>query len=226
MGQYLGVSVVADRGSSPTSKSLECSIDLHTTAAPSEKSPGAEMQSCLSPEDEATQESLRVQDKIQGSNGRWEHEHDTKAATLHLLEEQSEPLGSGGQLTEATDRNALPADNPVELLKKPSLTEEDAIESELHRWMVDGERQGKQLPSQGHPQSYEDNWCPSHEFEYWAVEVSRIVGTLTRHNTLTDLTGCAGHSRTKLRGRRRRHTWLALRGKRSFIICHGEISRE
>lgn len=157
------------------SRSQERQDDLHMAAARREKCPDMEPQPCHSPAVDAGGKAAEVSGTQQTSNSRSEastSEHDIPVNALDVPE-HSEENSNNSRCAQADEMGALSEDTlSAEHSKEPSFAQEDAIENDLHRWMVDGEYHGGHMACRGMPKNLEENWCPSHEFEYWAVEVS------------------------------------------------------
>lgn len=148
---------------------------VHATTADSEESSGELLQPGLSPEAEGAEKSSAPHDR-QRSHSHLElitsdPGHDHMAAVLHISENPSAESSSGSQCAQQADalfENSLAG----ELSKEPPYTHEEAIENILRRWLIEGEYQRDYISCRGFSKIPEENWCPSHEFEYWAVEVS------------------------------------------------------
>ncbi|KAL8270989.1 hypothetical protein Esti_005087 [Eimeria stiedai] len=164
--------IVAQHPSARVTRSAEKLTEPGTTAASSEKDEGSDIAPCFSPD--AEKGSKPLQSQAPGSclseAGMSAKEHDITTTGLQLSKENG---NKEDQQSRCVENNEGCVEHEKSALdeqpKKPTLLSDDVLEKELHRWMVGGEYDGD-IPCGGYFISTEENWCPSHEFEYWAIE--------------------------------------------------------
>ncbi|KAL8450765.1 hypothetical protein Emag_003053 [Eimeria magna] len=180
------VTIVAQHPTTRVTRSAENSTEPGTTAASSEKDDGSDIPPCFSPNAEKVLRPLEGEapGNCLSEAGISDKGHHFMATGLQHSNENSD---EEDQQSQCADSNEACVENENggldEQPKKPTLLSDEVLEKELLCWMMGSDYDGD-TPCGGYFVSTEENWCPSHEFEYWAIENTAWAFCRTAEGTM------------------------------------------
>ncbi|KAL8454596.1 hypothetical protein Emed_000317 [Eimeria media] len=179
------VTIVAQHPTARVTRSAENSTEPGTTAASSEKEDGSDIPPCFSP-------NAKVSRPLEGQapgnclseGGLSDEGHDITATGLQISNENGDKEDQPSRCAENNEGIVENENTGLdEQPKKPTLLSDEVLEKELLCWMMGSDYDGD-IQCAGYFVSTEDSWCPSHEFEYWAIENTAWAFCRTSEGTM------------------------------------------